>query len=198
MRLDHLAIAAETLEGGVAWAEERLGVTLGAGGKHARYGTHNRLLGLADGLYLEVIAVDPDGQSAGPRWFDLDNFKGRPRLANWICEAADFDGALQFGMEAVAMSRGDLRWDMGVPPDGSLPMGGAYPTVLRWHTEKPPGQRLAPSGCRLVMLTIRHPNADAVEQGLNGALQDPRVRFEVAPDFSLSAEMDCPRGRVVL
>ena len=67
---DHLVIAAESLDAGVAWAEERLGVSLEVGGQHLRYGTHNALLGLADGLYLEVIAIDPaGGKPAHARWF---------------------------------------------------------------------------------------------------------------------------------
>lgn len=138
MRLDHIAIAAETLEEGAAWAEERLGVPLLPGGKHARFGTHNQLLGLEDGLYLEVIAVDPAADCDGPRWFALDDFKGPPRLVNWICEPDDFDAFLRHGMEAVPMARGDLRWDMGAPRDGSLPLEGGFPTVLRWHTDTPP------------------------------------------------------------
>lgn len=196
MRLDHLAIAAETLDEGVAWAEERLGVAFLAGGKHARFGTHNRLLGLARGLYLEVIAVDPDATSDGPRWFGLDTFKGPPRLANWICEPLDFDAFMVHGMRKVAMSRGDLRWDMGAPVDGSLPMGGGFPTVLQWHTDTPPGQSLASSGCGLRALTIRHPGANEIAQSLRGHLDDARVRFEVASVISLTAELDTPRGVV--
>ena len=142
MRLDHLAIAAETLDEGVAWAEERLGVQFLNGGKHARFGTHNRLLGLESGLYLEVIAVDPDAISEGRRWFGLDDFRGPPRLTNWICEPEDFEGFLRHGMRSVPMARGDLRWDMGAPIDGSLPLGGGFPTVLRWHTDHPPGRAL--------------------------------------------------------
>lgn len=189
MRLDHLAIVAETLEEGVAWAEERLGVVLLAGGKHEHFGTHNRLLGLADGLYLEVIAVDPDGTSQGPRWFDLDNFKGPPRLANWICEPDDFDAALVHGMKPVSMSRGDLRWDMGAPADGSLPMGGGYPTILRWHSDEPPGVRLPPSGFALEQLIVSHPQADGIAAQLDGVLQDNRVAFRTAPDIRLSATL---------
>ena len=82
MRLDHLAIGAQTLQEGVAWAEAKLGVSFQAGGTHARFATHNRLLGVADGLYLEVIAADPDATCEGPRWFGLDTFSGPPRLVN--------------------------------------------------------------------------------------------------------------------
>ena len=75
LQLDHLAVAARDLDEGRAVVEAALGVTLQRGGRHARFGTHNLLLGLEDGLYLEVIAIDPD--APGPdeaRWFDLDRF----------------------------------------------------------------------------------------------------------------------------
>ncbi len=198
LRLDHLAIAAGTLEDGVAWAEERLGVRFLAGGKHARFGTHNRLLGLADGLYLEVIAADPDATCDGARWFGLDAFAGPPRLVNWICEATDFDAFMLHGMRKVAMERGDLRWDMGVPLDGSLPLDGGFPTVLHWHTDTPPGRSLAPSGCALRTLTIAHPQANDIENDLSGHLSDPRVRFDVATIPRLGAEFETPRGVVKL
>ena len=59
MRLDHLAVAGETLAEAVAHVEEALGVKMGPGGEHAHFGTHNQLIGLADGLYLEAIAANP-------------------------------------------------------------------------------------------------------------------------------------------
>ncbi len=197
MRLDHLAIAAETLEEGVAWAEERFGLPFLAGGKHARFGTHNRLLGLEDDLYLEVIAVDPNATSEGPRWFDLDNFTGPPRLTNWICEPVDFVAALRHGMRSVPMARGDLRWDMGAPEDGSLPMGGAYPTVLRWHTDTPPGVALPSSGVRLLRLDVSHPDASAIEAQIAAELNDGRVQFHTGP-VGLSATFETPQGQITL
>jgi hypothetical protein len=198
LRLDHLAIAAETLEDGVAWAEVRLGVSFQAGGKHARYATHNRLLGLADGLYLEVIAADPNASCDGARWFGLDKSSGPPRLVNWICEPDDFHEFMVYGMRKVAMERGDLRWDMGVPPDGSVPLDGGFPTVLHWHTDTPPGRSLAPSGCALQTLTIAHPQADDIKNALSGKLTDPRVRFVGAQEIQLSAAFETPRGVVTL
>ena len=46
-RIDHLVVAAPTLEDGVAWCEATLGVTPGPGGAHALFGTQNRLLRLS-------------------------------------------------------------------------------------------------------------------------------------------------------
>jgi len=194
MRLDHLAIAAETLEEGVAWAEEKLGVPFLSGGNHARFATHNRLLGLAGGLYIEVISPDPNATCDGPRWFGLDRFRGAPRLVNWICEATDFSAMLRYGMCKVPMSRGDLRWDMGVPKDGSLPLDGGFPTVLQWHCAAP-GQTLPPSGCALRRLIVTHPQADEIEAQI--ALNDPRVQFKTG-DMRLSAMFDTPNGPISL
>lgn len=120
--LDHLAVACTDLAQGTAWVEDRLGVSLSKGGKHARYGTHNTLLGLAEGIYLEVIAPDPDAvPEAGHRWFGLDHFSGPPRLANWICRTESLDQVPDIAGPARALARGDLHWRITVPDDGALP-----------------------------------------------------------------------------
>ncbi|MBT6299218.1 MAG: VOC family protein, partial [Rhodobacteraceae bacterium] len=53
MQFDHLAVSAYTLAEASDHIEQALGVALQDGGQHGVFGTHNRLLGLADGLYLE-------------------------------------------------------------------------------------------------------------------------------------------------
>ncbi|HEX6635378.1 MAG TPA: VOC family protein, partial [Usitatibacter sp.] len=79
--LDHLVVAARTLEEGAAWVEAALGVPTVAGGKHDLMGTHNRLLGLDGRRYLEVIAIDPSAPPpARARWFGLDEAAPRERL----------------------------------------------------------------------------------------------------------------------
>jgi len=200
MELDHLAICCAELDGGVAWVEAALGVTLQPGGQHARFGTHNRLLGLGEGLYLEVIAPDPAAPAPPhPRWFDLDH-AGAPRLGNWIVRVGDLDLALQSAPDAVgeplALSRGDLAWRIAVPPDGSLPFGGAYPTLIGWHSGVHPSRRLPDQSARLTGLTVQHPQAEAV-RGMLGFLTDPRVRFITGP-LHLCAAFQTPDGEKVL
>jgi len=87
--VDHLVVAARSLEEGVAWCETTLGVTPGPGGKHAFMGTHNRLLKIATeaypAAYLEIIAIDTDAPPPGrPRWFGLDTLElsAGPRLVH--------------------------------------------------------------------------------------------------------------------
>src|SRR6478735_419898 len=70
-RIDHLVVAARTLDQGVQWCEATLGVTPGAGGEHPLMGTHNRLLRIATvqypRAYLEIIAIDPAAQTPSRR-----------------------------------------------------------------------------------------------------------------------------------
>ncbi len=195
LKLDHLAVAAQTLADGVAWVEQILGVTMQPGGQHVRYGTHNKLLGLGD-IYLEVIAPDPDAAPFdGPRWFGLDQFSGPPRLANWICQTDSFDETMAITGPPVDLARGDLRWQLTVPEDGSLPFGGAFPTLIRWaEGTTHPATRLPDSGCRLRRFEVSHP--DAALPGMVD-IDDPRVHFLRGPsDFR--AIFDTPKGERVL
>ena len=192
LKLDHLAVACTDLAEGTAWVEAQLGVTMQSGGRHVHYGTHNTLLGLGD-IYLEVIAPDPDAASFdGPRWFDLDNFSGPPRLANWICQTEAFDPVAGPPRD---LTRGDLRWQLTVPDDGSLPYQGGYPTLIKWAEGTPhPASRLPDSGCRLKRFDISHPDAGLA--ALVG-IDDPRVRFAQGP-LGFVAVFDTPNGDRVL
>ena len=201
IELDHIAVSAGTLEAGRTALEELLGVTLQPGGAHAHFGTHNLLLGLEDGLYLEVIATDPAVDApAMPRWFDLDRFAGAPRLTNWICRTPDLAAALTALPEAgrpVALKRGDLRWRMAVPDDGQLPFDNGFPALMEWQGADHPARRLVVSGCRLHRLVIRHPEAAALRVRLAPYLSDPRIAFETEA-AGLMAEIETPAGIRVL
>lgn len=200
MELDHLAITCASLEEGTAWAEERLGVPLDPGGRHDRFGTHNRLLSLGPGLYLEVIAPEPGTTPAVPRWFDLDHATA-PRLGNWIARTPDLTSALASAPpesgEALPLTRGDLSWRVTVPPDGSLPWGGAFPTLIQWTAGTHPSQRLPDRGVRLLGLEVGHPRASRLKT-LLASLDDPRVTIVTADHPTLRARFLTPGGEVEL
>lgn len=197
IQLDHLAVACSSLDEGTAWVQDSLGVTLQQGGQHPRYGTHNTLLGLADGLYFEVIAKMPDAvPEAGHSWFGLDTFTGPPRLANWICQTSDIDAAPTVAGPPRALTRGELAWWITVPDDGSLPMDGGFPTLIQWgQGVRHPSTALAPSGCRLIQFAVAHPQADQIWGMITW--DDPRIVMMNGP-VSMQAVFDTPHGRRVL
>ncbi len=195
--LDHLAVICADLDAGCAWVEAQLGVSLQAGGRHDRYGTHNRLLGLDGGLYLEVIAPDHTVTPDGPRWFGLDHAPAHPRLGNWICQASRLGGFADIAGPAVDLRRGDLNWRITVPEDGSLPLGGGFPTLIKWGADVThPAAALVPSGLRLTQLRVLTPDAGLVT-GHCGPM-DPRVVVEEADTCALEAVFQTPSGLVVL
>jgi hypothetical protein len=166
-------------------------------------GTHNRLLRLGPGVYLEVIAVNPDAAPpAQARWFDLDNFAGRPRLTNWIARTDDLAAALAgapAGMGVpISFARGPYLWQMGVPSDGKLPYDGAAPALIEWESAAHPAERLADRGCRLAGLTVEHPEAEALLAAFPPLGEVEGVRIVTGPVSRLWAEIDTPAGRKFL
>jgi len=162
VQIDHLVVAARTLDEGSAWVEERLGVAPVPGGKHALMGTHNRLLKLGERVYLEVIAIDPDAPAPSrPRWFALDTpemqerLEQGPALVHWVERTEDIEEAARHGadaLEVLALSRGAYRWRIGVRADGAMPCEGRCATLIQWDGNMHPADNLPDVGCRLVEL----------------------------------------------
>jgi len=215
--LDHLVVACARLDDGVAWVESRLGVRPQPGGRHEAMGTHNALLRLGEGCYLEVIAVDPDATPpARPRWFGLDAAATRERLAQspalitWVvrCESLATACARVPDLgDIIAMSRGDLRWQIAVPEDGALPWSGVLPAAIQWNdagvdagtdgVPAHPAARLPDSGCELLTLDLMHPAAVLGNGGLLGLFRELRVIGPVnlrPGPVSLSATIRTPAG----
>jgi hypothetical protein len=106
-QIDHLVIVAKTLEQGVQWCEDTLGITPGPGGEHALYGTHNRLFKIASPsnpmAYLEIIAINPNvvrpKRACPTRWYDMDNpvlqkaVAKEPRLVHFVVNTPDIKAA---------------------------------------------------------------------------------------------------------
>lgn len=208
LALDHLVVAAASLDEGVRWCEATLGITPGPGGRHPLMGTHNRLFSIAGAdfpdAYFEIIAIDPAAPPLGrARWFGLDaiDLSGGPRLVHWVARTDELKDALgawrALGIDpgrAVEASRdtpaGLLSWRIAVRDDGRLLAGGAWPTLIEWGGATHPARTMQASGVTLRSLTLRRlPRETLQARGVS-------IADDEGP--ALAAEFDTPRGRVML
>ncbi len=190
LKLDHLVVIAPTLEAGARHVRDRLGIDMDPGGRHPEMGTHNLLLRLGAGAFLEVIAVDPDAERPDrPRWFGLDDTKGLRaawdegrRLGAWVARTTRLDDLLAREAallgESIRVSRGERSWRFALCPDGALPAGGAVPPVIDWGARGNPAAGMPDRGASLLSFVIEHPEPDRVRQlyARLGIADPPEVR----------------------
>jgi hypothetical protein len=201
--IDHLVVTAPTLDAGVAHVAACLGVDLDPGGQHPVMGTHNRLLSLGPGCYLEVIAPDPSLPApARPRWFRMDEREGTPRLTNWVLRTGDLDTALSVAPDgagqATALTRGDLAWRIGIPADGRLPFDDLFPALIEWQGIRHPSLALPDRGCRLTGLDLTHPDTAAIDRALAPFRPLPDIRVIPGDAPRLTARIETPAGMFTL
>ncbi|MGB4116458.1 MAG: VOC family protein [Polaromonas sp.] len=220
-QVDHLVVAASTLDEGVAWCERTLGITPGPGGEHPLMGTHNRLFSVATAryptAYFEIIAIHSGAACARKqgekRWFDLENEalklslkENGPQLIHFVASTPQAAPAIQtlasLGLdrgEQLAVSRmtanGLLSWQITVRPDGQRLMHGTLPTLIEWG-DVHPTQSMATSGVTLQSLRASLPQTDEL-QAAYAAIDLQGVSIaQGAPN--LIATLQTPRGLVTL
>lgn len=212
--VDHLVVAAATLEQGAAWCEATLGITPGPGGKHALMGTYNRLFSIATEAfpqaYCEIVAIDPDAPPPGrPRWFGLDDpalqarIAEQPQLVHMVARSAMLDmhrwGLITVGLqpgEPVRAARdtpnGRLEWQIMLRPDGSLLCGGALPTLIQWQGTHP-AEHMPASGVGLRALSLR-----GVPERARTVLRLRGVLHAEGAGPALCATLNTPLGDITL
>ena len=206
LALDHLVVAARTLDEGEAWLRARLGRSLVAGGAHPGFGTHNQLLGLGAGAgcYLELIAPDPQQPAASRVLFGLDE----PAVAASLAQAplvlhavfrvlaparlATVLPLLAYDPGTVTrMTRGALAWDITIPPGCRLRGNGLLPTLIDWGTTAHPSTRLPDCGVRLAALRLAGPEPVIAEFPLQAAPAVQSVSREAPAADSIKLELAC-------
>jgi len=211
--VDHLVVAAASLEQGVAWCEALLGITPGPGGQHPLMGTHNRLFRIDSAgfpaAYFEIIAIDPAAPAPQRRrWFGLDGaalqqrIAEAPRLVHMVARTRMLDmqrwGLVNLGLDPglpVAASRdtpqGRLAWQILVREDGALSLGGALPTLIQWQGLHPT-EHMPPSPVALRTLQLAGlPTPVRQVLALQGA-----THADAGP--ALRAVLATPKGEVTL
>ncbi|MPZ95564.1 MAG: VOC family protein [Propionibacteriales bacterium] len=205
--VDHLVLAASALAQGIEYVADLTGATPRPGGKHAGMGTHNALVKLGEQVYLEVIAIDPDAdQPTRRRWFDLDDgdlradLADRPRLIHWVARVTDLDSAAKHADyepgPILPFVRGDYRWRITVPDDGTRPGQGVLPTLIEWQLPHP-ADELPESGVSVEQLTATHPEPLFVRRSLDRLGLGDDIQVTSGP-ARLEVGLRTPRGLVTL
>lgn len=212
--LDHIVIAARTLDEGRVWVRETLGIEPVGGGRHDGLATHNTLLKLGGKRYLEIIAIDPDaGAPNFPRWFGLDSAEVRdhiahgPRLVAWVARCAGAADSIEqlaqtkdYSANMVRpASRADFRWRFAFTPDGARIAGGTLPHLIQWDGAVHPCDRLRECGVSLTALMLGAPEPERLSsmlEALHFADAYAQVGQSTAPN--LVAMLRTPLGSVVL
>jgi hypothetical protein len=204
--LDHLSVIAPSLAEGVAHVRACLGLEVPFGQRHGYMGTHNHLLQLGGSVYLEIVALDPDGPPPPHRrWFGLDDgpqvradWDAGRRLRGWVARTDSMDAVLAdresiFG-QWIALPHDAPAFDFAIPADGSLPLGGAAPSIIYRRGRPQSMANIADCGARLVSFTLEHPDPAAIgrlycELGATGA---PAVM--AGASLRYSARIETPGG----
>lgn len=120
--VDHALVAVESLDAGMR-TYRRLGFQVTRGGSHPNHGTHNALVPLSDGFYLELMGV-----------WDRPLARQHPHT-NRVVEALDRDNRLA----TFALDAGDLDADVASARERGLPISDPVPG----ERERPDGERVA-------------------------------------------------------
>jgi hypothetical protein len=214
LALDHLVLAARTLDEGVDWCETTLGLRPEAGGQHLFMGTHNRVFGIASNTfprsYFEIISIDPSlPRPKRARWFGLDDpalhraLADGPRLVAWVARcaaiAATHASMLTAGIDCGgvepaerATPRGLLRWKISLRADGRRLLGGAAPALIEWD-DVHPTDSMPVSGIELRTMRL-----GGWPEALTPLLPPPIERDALLGAPPISIVLSCPRGLVTL
>ena len=203
--LDHLVYAAPELERAVDEIERRVGVKPAFGGTHAGGLTHNALLSLGAGSYLEIIAPVSGGKAAaGALPFGLETLD-EPRLVTWAVAVEDIERRVE-GARAAGYDPGEMMESGRDLPDGSRlswqlvvraqpAADGIVPFLIHWMAEPHPSAT-APKGCQFLALRAEYPEPESARVMLQALGVDLSVREGTIP--RLIATLETPNGRVEL
>jgi hypothetical protein len=193
------------LDRGIEDFASRLGVAPLPGGRHESLGTHNAILPLEGGAYLELLAPDPSNPDPALGLpFGLGADAG-PRLLTWAARTGDLAESVESSRRSgfdpgavVELSRETsdgrrLRWRLSVARE---PFGeGLVPFLIDWG-ESPHPSRSAEARCRLEDLRAEHPQPGSILGAL--AALGCSLAVTRGPRACLFATLAGPRGRVEL
>jgi hypothetical protein len=198
-QIDHIMLGIDDLDRGMQQFEESTGVKPVYGGKHPG-GTHNALVSLGDGTYLEIIAVQK-GKTPP------DDYAGLAQLhtltpIGWAVSSKD-SAQLRSRLEAAGMPVTEAAPGSRITPAGKTLSWQTFglkdnfeeaPFFIVWSAQTAHPSTTSPPGCTLQQWRIAGPHQKNLEQ-LRRTLY-LRVAAGDAKASSMRLALTCPKGAV--
>lgn len=202
--LDHIVYAVSDLDEACRKFEELLGVKPVFGGYHQTQGTKNALVGLGDGQYLELLAIDhTNTQVSAPRWMGIDLFT-KPQVTRLAMKSSNLERDIpvlqkansNMGVRSAGSRKTNdgtlLAWDLLMPL--ASPEVEILPFMIDWSgADSHPSDQLI-SKCRLIELVASHPNPREIESTLDEL--NVSLTIKQSENISIKAMIECPKGIV--
>jgi hypothetical protein len=199
-QIDHILLGIDDLDRGVKQFEASTGVKPVYGGKHPR-GTHNALVSLGDGTYVEIIAVQKGSKPP-------DDYAGLAQLheltpIGWAVSSKD-SAQLRSRLEAAGMAVTEAAPGSRTTPAGKTLSWQTFglkdnfeeaPFFIVWSAQTAHPSTTSPTGCKLQQWHIAGPHQKDLEQ-LRRTL-DLRVDVAAAKSTSMRLALACPKGPVI-
>jgi glyoxalase-like protein len=204
VEVDHVMVAIDSLERGIALLRAATGLAPSYGGAHPGRGTQNALLSLGAGRYLELIAPNPEDAAGAAQAADFATFRVLTPIG-WAVRTHDVN-SLRAALVGRGLAGGQVVPGARLRPDGRTlrwrtltPWGvpaGLLPFFIEWDPAGPHPSSDSPIGCTLAGLSLASPSPDSLRAMLIRA--GARISVTAAPREAMSLTLDCPAGRVTL
>lgn len=148
--IDHLLIAVQDIDL-ASEVYDTLGFQVMSGGKHPALGTHNALVPLADGTYLELIGVWDPALAEEKSPFIVEALKHENRLARFALASDNLDADVA-AIRARGLEMGDPQAGERERPDGQK---------VQWRSAFPADARLPFVIQDITPRTLRAPLPDS-------------------------------------
>jgi hypothetical protein len=198
-QIDHVMLGIDDLERGIDSFEQLTGVRPVYGGKHPG-GTHNALVSLGDGTYLEIIAVQrgvpPPAEYAG-----LEQLHTLTPIG-WAVSALD-SARLRNRLTTAGMVVTEPTAGSRATPAGTTLSWQTFglkdnfdeaPFFIVWSPRTAHPSTTSPTGCKLQRWRVAGPHPKALDR-LRRIL-DLRIDVAEAASTSLQLSLQCPKGLV--
>lgn len=210
LKLDHLTVIAPTLFEGVSHVQNCLDLHVPFGTIHDYMGTHNHRLQLGDSVYLEIVALNPEGKKPSrARWFGLDDqqkirsdWEKGHRLRGWVASTVDISSTIAeygniFGAK-VSLPPERPIFDFSIPDDGSLPLDGTIPSIIDHRGDPTSMDDIPEMGAQLISFSLEHPEPTSVEILYKKFTIDRPPEILFGPKIHWKAQIETPSGMMEL